>query len=430
MPWYDGPFLLQALESLHVAADRNLIDFRFPVQGVIRPNHGFRGFSGRIASGTIRRGEEVAVLPSGRTSRIKSIETFDGPLEEAFAAQSVVLTLADETDVSRGCMLVRPRNLPQTGTRLDATLCWMDEIPLRADAPYLLKHTTQTVRAFVSKLVSRFDVDTLHRQDSAALALNDLGRVEIQTTLPLFFDPYKINRATGSFILIDPVTNRTVAGGIIRGKAAVLDEARGGEWRRQRSSDTIPHPANIAREVREARNRHKAAIIWLTGLSGSGKSIIGRGLEKALFDRGCQTTLLDGDQLRQGLCGDLGFAPADRTENIRRAGEVARLFFESGHIVICAFISPIAKDRAFVRTLVPDGRFWEVHVDCAIEVCMARDPSGLYARAMKGEIGQFTGVSSGYEPPASPELVVRTDRAEPGAIVADILGRLEEAGIA
>jgi bifunctional enzyme CysN/CysC len=430
MPWFDGPFLLQYLEAVHVSAGRNLIDFRFPVQSVIRPNHRFRGFAGRIASGTIRPGEEVVALPSGRRSHVKAVETFDGPLEEAFAPQSIVVTLTDEIDVSRGSMLVRPGNVPQAGNRLDATVCWMADVPLRPGASYLLKHTTHTVKASVSRLVSRFDVDTLHRQEASALGLNDIGRVEIQTTLPIFFDPYKLNRATGSFILIDPDTNGTVAGGMIRGRPPDFDEARSGGRVGRRSPNTVPHRPNIARDAREAKNAHKAAVIWLTGLSGSGKSTIGKRLEQALFARGRQTMLLDGDQLRQGLCGDLGFSPEDRTENIRRAGEVARLFFDAGHVVICTFISPIAKDRAFVRSLLPEGRFWEVHVDCAIDVCIARDPSGLYIRAMKGEIGQFTGISSDYEPPASPELRVRTDSLAPESIVEDIIRRLEDAGIA
>lgn len=430
MPWHDGPFLLQYLESLNVSSNRNLIDFRFPVQGVIRPNQDFRGFAGRIASGTIRPGEEVAVLPSGRTSTIRTIEMFESQVDEAVASQSIVLTLVDEIDVSRGCMLVRPRNLPQVGTDLDATLCWMHETPLKPGAAYLLKHTTQTVKAYLSRLVSRFDVDTLHRQDSATLGLNDIGRVEIRTTLPLFFDPYKVNRGTGSFILIDPDTNATVAAGMIRGKPAQLNEVgTAGDGARKRSPNTVVRRANVARESREARNGHKAAVIWLTGLSGSGKSTIGKALEARLFERGCQTMLLDGDQLRQGLCGDLGFTPEDRTENIRRAGETARLFFESGHLVICTFISPIAKDRAFVRSLVPEGRFWEIHVDCAIEVCVARDPNGLYARAVKGEIRQFTGISSSYEPPAAPEMTVRTDQRDAATIVSDIIGRLEAAQV-
>jgi bifunctional enzyme CysN/CysC len=429
MPWYERPTLRHYLETVHVNADRNLIDFRFPVQGAIRPNSDFRGFSGRIASGTIRPGEQIAVLPSGRTSTVKSIETIDGPLQEAFAPQSVVLTLADEIDVSRGCMLVRPRNLPIIGNHLDATLCWMDDAPLGPGIPYLLKHTTQTVEAFVSKLVYRFDVDTLHRRDADELKLNDLGRVEIQTTLPLFFDPYKLNRAPGAFVLISPVTNRTVAAEIIRGKPTPLNEIQERDHGRRRSAHTVPNQPKIPRDVREARNGHKACVLWLTGLSGSGRSTIGRGLEGALYDRGYQTVLLDGDQLRQGLCGDLGFSTEDRTENIRRAGEVARLFFESGHLVICAFISPIARDRAFVRDLMPEGRFVEIHVDCPIEVCIERDPNGLYRNALKGDIKDFTGISSNYEPPAVPEVRVRTDQESPEQTVARLARWLAEKAI-
>ena len=429
MPWYEGPTLLRYLETLHVSADRNLIDFRFPVQGVIRPDQAFRGFAGRIASGMIRPGEEVAVLPSGRRTTIKSIETYDGPLEEAFAGQSVVLTLADEVEVSRGSMLVRPGNLPLAGHHLDAFLCWMDEAPLNPGTQYHLKHTSRTVKAFVTRVAYRFDVDTLHRQSGQGLALNDLGRVELQTTLPLFFDPYKLNRATGSFILIDPDTNHTVAAGMIRGQAAPRAEVREAAPRTAHSPNTSPRQANLPRELREVRNGHGAAVIWLTGLSGAGKTTLGRALERTLHGRGCQTMLLDGDQLRQGLCGDLGFTPEDRTENIRRAGEVARLFFEAGHFVICTFISPIARDRAFARGLIPEGRFFEVHVDCPLEVCMARDPNGLYRNALKGEIRNFTGVSADYEAPAAPEAVVHTDREDPGQGVAELMRELERAGL-
>jgi bifunctional enzyme CysN/CysC len=429
MSWYEGPTLLQYLESVHVAPDRNLIDFRFPIQSVIRPNLHFRGLAGRISSGAIRPGEEVAALPSGRTSTVASVETVEGPLDEAFAPQSVVLTLADAIDVSRGCMLVRPRNLPHVGNQLDATLCWMDETPLRTGVPYLLKHTTQTVRARVSKLVYRFDIDSLHRQNALELELNDVGRVQIQTTLPLFFDPYKLNRTTGSFILIDPATNRTAAAGIIRGTPSPLDAVGAREPRRGRSPNTVPREPGVPREVREARNRHRAAVLWLTGLSGAGKTTIGRGLEKALFGRGCQVVLIDGDQLRQGLCGDLGFTLEDRSENIRRAGEVARLLFESGHIVICAFISPMASDRALVRSLVQEGRFFETHVDCAIDICMARDPNGLYRNALTGDIKDFTGISSSYEVPTAPEFTVRAGTDSPEQIIALLLAALEERGI-
>jgi len=428
MPWYGGPTLLQFLETVYLNPGQNLIDFRFPVQGVIRPDQSFRGYAGRIASGAIRPGEEILVLPSGRRSKVEAIATYDGPMAEAFSPQSVVLTLADEIDVSRGCMLVRPHNLPRVGSHLDAVMCWMDEEPLDPGTQYLLKHTTQTVKALIAKVVYRFDVDTLHRKAAQRLELNDLGQVEVQTTQPLFFDPYKLNRATGSFILIDPVSNRTVASGMIRGATAQREVAR---------PVTVPSPspntfakgANVPRANREARNGHGAAVLWLTGLSGAGKTTLGRALELALNDLGCQTMLLDGDDLRQGLCRGLGFSAEDRSENLRRAGEVARLFFEAGHIVICTFISPMAKDRAMARDLIPEGRFFEVHVDCPIEVCIARDPNGLYGSAIKGEIRDFTGVSANYEPPAHPELVAHTNRDTTGQSVATLVAALRGAGI-
>ena len=431
MPWYEGSTLLSYLETLHVGADRNRIDFRLPVQLVIRPDAEYRGFAGRVASGSIRVGEAVAVLPSGRVSSVKAIETFDGPLDEAAALQSVVVRLNDEVDVSRGCMLVRPGNLPEIGTRIAATVCWMADEPLRAGTQYLLKHTTRTIKAFVSRLAYRFDVDTLHRESTDQLALNDIGRIDLQTTLPLCYDPYRLNRATGSFILVDPESNRTVAAGVIRGRATSVDDIREGKRGRgrSRSSFTVPHPVNIALETREERQRHRAAVLWLTGLSGSGKSTIGRRLERQLFARGCRTMLLDGDHLRQGLCGDLGFSPEERTENIRRAGEVARLFFEAGHLVVCTFISPIAKDRDFVRALIPPGRFYEVHVDCSVEECIKRDPNGLYRNALKGEIGNFTGISAGYEPPTAPELVLRTDLEVADALVERLIARLVNDGV-
>lgn len=414
MPWYTGPTLLELLESIHIQPDHNLVDFRFPVQSVIRPDQGFRGFAGRIASGTIRPGEEVAVLPSGRTSIVKSIVTYDGPLSEAFAPQSVVLTLADEIDVSRGCMIVRRKNLPMVGRRIEAILCWMADEPMRPGRAYLLKHTSNTVKAFVSELVYRFDVETLHRQQAGSLDMNEIGRVELETTQPIHFDPYKLNRSTGSFILVDPVSNMTAAAGMIRGMTSELDEVTRLERKPTGgiSPNTMPAPANIPREAREERNGHAAVVLWFTGLSGSGKSTLGRALERLLYERGCQVVMLDGDQLRQGLCGDLGFSAADRTENIRRAGEAARLFFDTGHIVICSFISPIAKDRDAVRRLFPAGRFVEIHVACPLEICMERDPNRLYQKAVRGDIREFTGIESAYEPPQAPE--VRLNSAEEG----------------
>jgi len=414
MPWYGGATLLHYLENVHISADRNLIDFRFPVQYVIRPNLDFRGYAGKVTSGTISPGEEIVVLPSGKSSTIKSISTFDGELEEAFNPQSVVLTLNDEIDISRGDMIARKDNLPQLGNHLEATICWMDEKPLSTTSAYLLKHTTKTVRAYVSRIVYRIDVNTLHRDRGAnTYLLNEIGRVEIKTASPIFFDPYRVNHGTGSFILIDPLTNTTAAAGMIRGPVRNVDELLEPVAAPASKQKTSPHTLwtgwNIARERREERHGHKGAVLWLTGYSGSGKSTIARDLEKELFAAGIHTMMLDGDSLRQGLCGDLGFSDKDRSENIRRVGEVARLFFEAGHLVICTFISPFEKDRSFVRSLLPEGRFFEIYVKCDLEVCKRRDPNGLYRKTLAGEIKEFTGISSPYEAPENPEITLETD---------------------
>jgi bifunctional enzyme CysN/CysC len=414
MPWYEGGTLLRYLENLHVSSDQNLVDFRFPVQYVIRPHQDFRGFAGKIISGTISPGEEVAVLPSGKTTRVRKVTAYDGDLAEAFAPQSVVLTLEDNLDVSRGDMLVRKNNLPQVGTDFEAMVCWMDDIPLTINKPYLLQHTTRIVKAFISRIVYQVDVNTLHRHAAESLSLNDIGRIELQLTAPIFCDPYRINRGTGSFILIDPLTNNTVAAGMLRGPARTIDDVVLQEEAEElKISGKSPHTVwkdwNISRQTREARSLHGAAVLWLTGLSGAGKSTIATTLEKKLFEQGCQTMLLDGDQLRHGLCRDLGFSEKDREENIRRAAEVARLFFESAHLVICTFISPFAKDRAFARSLIDEDRFLEIYIKCDLEICKRRDPNGLYKKAQSGEIANFTGITSPYEEPQRPDIVVETD---------------------
>ena len=420
MPWYDGATLLHDLETVHVAADRNLLDFRFPVQYVIRPHLDFRGYAGRIASGTIRVGEEIVILPSGRSSRVKSIVTYDEPLEEAFAPQSVVLTLEDELDVSRGDMIVRRHNLPQVGEQLEAILCWMDDAALDCRISYLLKHTTKTVRATLPETLYRIDVNTLHREHVDELGLNDIARVGIKTSSPLFFDSYRNNHSTGSFILIDPHTSNTVAAGMIRGPARTVDdvvELPTEQVPQAKSPHTVWTGWNIPRDRREARNGHRAAVLWFTGLSGSGKSTVAKAVEARLFADGHQTVLLDGDTLRHGLCGDLGFSAEDRSENIRRVSETARLFFESGHLVLCAFISPYEKDRAFARSLIPDGRFFEIYAKCGLDTCRDRDPKGLYRKADAGEIREFTGVSSPYEAPRHPELILDTESRTVDAVV-------------
>ena len=412
MFWYEGTTLLHNLENLNITADRNLVDFRFPVQYVVRPNADFRGFAGKIVSGTITPSEEVVVLPSGQTTSVKSIVTYDGELKEAFAPQSVVLTLNDEVDVSRGDMIVRRKNLPQIETKLEAIICWMDDNPMKTGTSFIMKHTTRSVRAVIKSIVYRIDVNTLHRDNVDMFSLNDIGRVEITLATPVFFDPYKINHATGRFILIDPLTDRTVAAGMIRDAARHMEDylapVADAIVKQKKSPHTVWRESHIGLAQREQKNGHKAVVLWFTGLSGAGKSTIAMALERRLFERGCKTAMLDGDIIRHGLCSDLAFSPADRKENIRRAGETAKLFFEHGSIVLCTFISPFRADRNFVKSLLAPGRFVEIYVKCSLDECQRRDPNGLYEKARSGIIPGFTGIDSPYEEPEQPEIVIDT----------------------
>ncbi len=426
MPWYQGSTLLHHLENVSIGAGRNLLDFRFPVQCVIRPNQDFRGFAGRVASGTLQPGEDVVVLPSGRATRIRTIETSDGPVQEAVAGDSVVLTTEDEVDISRGDMVVRTMNLPRVGTRFEAIVCWMNEEPLQPRREYVLMHTTRQVSARVDRLVYRINVDTLHREEAEQLGLNDIGRVQIETAKPVFFDPYRNNRQTGGFILVDRHTNVTVGAGMIRGEVRTPPRTPG---ERPSSPDVVWEGWNVPRSEREARNRHRPAVVWFTGLSGAGKSTVARAVERRLFDRGLHTMYLDGDQVRHGLCGDLGFSAEDRTENIRRVGEVARLFYEHGNVVLCAFVSPYEADRRRVRELFPEGAFFEVHVHVGLDEARRRDPKGLYARAEAGELQGLTGVDAPYEAPERPALVLDSERLQPGEAAERVLELLDEAGI-
>jgi bifunctional enzyme CysN/CysC len=429
MAWYDGPTLLHHLENVNVGASRNLVDFRFPVQIVVRPHQDFRGFAGQIDSGTISPGEEVVVLPSGKASRVRAIHAYTTEVGEAVEGDSVMITLEDEIDVSRGDMIVRKNNLPQVSNQLECTICWMAEEPINLQNAYILQHGSHQVRCFVSELNYRIDVDTLHRETAHELKLNEIGRVKITTTQPLFFDPYKLNRNTGSFILIDAFNNVTVASGMIRRRSSSIDEVATAQPDRRKSTNIVWESTEISREMRETRNGHRAAVLWFTGLSGSGKSTVARRLERRLFEQGCQTTYLDGDNVRHGLNGDLGFSPADRKENIRRVAEVARLAFDHGTLTLCTFISPFAADRDFARSLLPDGRFIEIYVKCDLEVVKRRDPKGLYAKAMRGEIPEFTGVSSPYEEPTEPEIVVETDVQSVDDIVDQIMNTLTQRGL-
>ena len=426
MPWYQGPTLLHYLETVKVGAEHNVVDFRFPVQHVIRPNQDFRGFAGQVASGSITPGEEVLLLPSNRTSRVRSIVAFEEEKSEARPEDSVIITLTDEIELSRGGMIVRSRNRPTVTTSLDADLCWMGETPMQPEKQYIIQHTTRQVPAVVSKIIYRLDVDTLHRGPADTFELNDVGRVEIRTGQPLFVDAYRINRRTGAFILIDPDTNTTVAAGMVRGVAQNVEPVPGGRRSgARRSPNVVWQDLNITREERESLNGHRAAVVWFTGLSGSGKSSIARAVERQLFGDGRRTMLLDGDHLRHGLTSDLGFSTEDRAENLRRAGEVAKLFYEQGSVTLCTFISPYRKDRDAVRAMFPPGSFFEIFVDCPVDICRQRDAKGHYAKADAGEIPGFTGVSSPYEAPEQPEVVLRTEEQSLEACVEAVLRLLQ-----
>jgi bifunctional enzyme CysN/CysC len=432
MPWYHGSTLLHHLEHVNVGAHRNLVDFRFPVQYVIRPDQDYRGYAGRVASGSIRPGEEILVLPSRKTTTVASVDTFEGGVDEVSAGDSVAITTTDELDISRGDMIVRPMNLPTADDEIDATICWTSEQAMEAGKQYWLRQTTREVKAFVNRILYRIDVDTLHRDEVSTFELNDIGRVHLTTAQPIFFDRYQLNRETGSFILIDPHTNATVAAGMIRGAVKNVEDlpTEGPQAEvRPVSPDVVWESWNIDLAEREKRNRHKAGVIWFTGLSGSGKSSIARLLERKLFDAGVQTMLLDGDQVRHGINGDLGFTPEDRTENIRRIGELASLFFRQGSIVLCTFVSPFREDRERARGLLPKGRFIEVFVDTPLEECERRDVKGLYARARKGEIAHMTGISSPYEPPEDPEIRLETVGSDPDELVAEVMVRLRDLGM-
>jgi len=432
MPWYQGSTMLYFLENVSVDARENIVDFRFPVQYVIRPNQNFRGFSGRVASGRIRPGEEVMVLPSRLTSKVKEVVTYDGNVDEVFPGDSATLTIEDEIDISRGDMIVRKNNVPNIGSHFEAYLCWMNENKLEKNRQYILMHTTRTVQVFIEDVIYRMNVDAISRESADELELNEIGRVKLKTSQPLYFDPYQLNQRTGSFIIIDPASNVTVGAGMIRAGSTETedvkdrdeheDKAPGGEI----SPDVTWEPWNISREEREERNGHKAAVLWLTGISGAGKSTIAKQLEKKLWEEGKQTILLDGDQIRHGLCGDLGFSPADRKENIRRVGEVARLFHEHGNVVICTFVSPYTSDRQRVRKLFPEGNFAEIHISCDPETAQDRDPKGLYKKAKEGEIKGLTGFDADYEASEDLELTVHTDETTVEEAVEQIRNLLDK----
>lgn len=415
MPWFQGPPLMEHLETVEVEETQARRPLRMPVQWVNRPDLDFRGFSGLITDGTVAPGDRLRVLPSGRQSTVDRIVTYDGDADTAVAGESVTLTLADEIDVSRGDVLAAAEDPPEVADQFEAHVVWMADEPLIPGHPYVLKLGSRSVGARVAQPKHRVDVNTLQELAAKTLELNEIGRCVVTTDAPIVFEPYKDSRDLGGFILIDRVTNLTVAAGMV-------------EFALRRSQNVHWEAHDVDKRARRELNRHSSLAIWLTGLSGAGKSTIAETLEKQLHARGVRTYLLDGDNVRHGLNKDLGFTKADRIENMRRVGEVAKLMVDAGLVVITAFISPFEEERQMVRGLFEEGEFCEVFVDTPLEVAESRDPKGLYRKARSGELTNFTGIDSPYEPPNDPELRIDTTAMEADQAAAAIVARLEESG--
>ena len=416
-PWYGGPTLMHHLESVEIDDERlQRQPFRMPVQWVNRPHLDFRGFAGTIAGGRIQPGQKIRVQPSGRESTVARIVTADGDLDEAVASQSVTLVLTDEVDISRGDVISGADAPAQVADQFEATLVWMGEQPMLRGRSYLMKIGAKTVTATVLPLKHKINVNTLEHVAAETLELNEIGVAELELDRPIAFDPYTDNRDTGGFILIDRLTNNTVGAGMLR---FALRRADNIHWQ----------AVEVNKAARRQLNGHGSAVVWLTGLSGAGKSTIANLLEKRLHARGVRTYLLDGDNVRHGLNKDLGFTAADRVENIRRVAEVAKLMVDAGVIVITAFISPFRAERRMARELMSGGEFIEVFVDTPLAVAEARDPKGLYRKARRGELKNFTGIDSPYEAPEAPEMRVDTALLSGEQAADAVVDKLREAGV-
>jgi bifunctional enzyme CysN/CysC len=411
MPWYAGPPLLEYLETADVEENRAGKPFRLPVQWVNRPNSDFRGFAGTIVSGGVRSGDEIAVLPSGQTTKIKRIVGAGGDLETAQAGDSITVTLADEIDIARGDMLAALRDRPQVADQFSAHLVWMANERLFPGRSYLMKINSCTIAATVTELKHQIDVNTLSKLAAKTLALNEVGVCNLSVARAVAFDAYADNRDTGAFILIDRYSNETVAAGMI-------------DFALRRATNIHHQKQTVSKAERTNLMHHRPAVLWFTGLSGSGKSTIANLVESALHARGVHTILLDGDNVRHGLNRDLGFTEQDRVENIRRIGEVAKLMTNAGLVVLCSFISPFKAERRMVREQLDTEEFIEIFVDTPLEQCIARDPKGLYKRALAGEIKNFTGVDQPYEKPENPELHLQAGSKEADRLAGEVIEAL------
>jgi bifunctional enzyme CysN/CysC len=411
MPWYTGPQLVPYLETIEVATDRTAKPLRFPVQWVNRPNLDFRGFSGTVASGTVKVGDDLLVAASRKPAKVARIVTMDGDLSEAIAGQAVTITLDREVDISRGDVLAHPGEVPDFSNQFQARLVWMNEEQALPGRSYLLKIGSQVVPASITALKFRTNVNTLEESAAKTLEMNEVGTVTIATDKPIAFDSYGANALTGSFILIDRISNATLGAGVI-------------EFGLRRAQNLSYQSFDVNRKVRAELKGQTPQIVWFTGLSGSGKSTVANLIEKRLTADGRHAYILDGDNVRHGLNKDLGFTDEDRVENIRRVAEVARLMADAGLIVLVSFISPFTNERRLAREVAGDVKFTEVFVNTPLEVCEQRDPKGLYAKARRGEIKNFTGISSPYETPENPDVVLHGALHDPVRMAEDLYARI------
>ncbi len=409
--WYTGQHLLDYLETTNVDDDRAAKPFRLPVQWVNRPNSDFRGFAGTVVSGSIKTGDEIAVLPSGQTTCIKAIIGAGGNLDAARAGEAVTITLSEEIDVARGDIFVAVRDRAQVADQLAAHMVWMSANRLQPGRSYLMKINNNTLGATVTELKHQLDVNTLAKLAAKTLALNEVGICNLSLSRPVAFDSYADNRDTGAFILIDRYLNETVAAGMI-------------DFALRRATNIHHQNLTVSKLERSRLMHHRSAVLWFTGLPGAGKSTIANLVEAGLHARGIHTVMLDGDNVRHGLNRDLGFTEPDRVENIRRVGEVAKLMTDAGLIVLCSFISPFRAERRMVRELLDTGEFVEIFVDTPIDECIARDPKGLYRRALAGEIKNFTGVDQPYEIPENAELHLFAGRDSPEKLANHVIEEL------
>ena len=428
MPWYHGQTVLDILEDVQILTDRNLVDLRFPVQYVIRPNQDERYYAGSVLSGVVRPGDEVLILPGQNRTLVKSVTSFDGDLEAAYPPMSISLRLEDEVDVSRGDMIVHPKNLPHVDRRFEAMMVWMDEVPMDPSRHYLIKQTTQTARASIDHVDYRVDVDSLHRVEVSHLSLNEIGRVALTSNSPLFHDAYQANRLTGSFILVDYLSNNTVAAGMIIDRLpedrVPMDVDADSEPR----ASTSRRHSMVVPERRVERYGQKPCTVWITGLVGSGKSAVTYGLEASLYEEGYSVVVLDSAVVRSGLSRDLGFSAADQAENLRRVAECAAMLNDSGLIVIASFISPSEDGRRQVAERIGTDRYVEVFVDASMEWCRRHDTTGCYEKSDRGLLRNLAGVDYPYEKPREPMVTVSSETDPVGLSVTRIVELMKEKG--